>query len=298
MCLAALLLAGCSAETGVSKAPQKACHLERVAELPMVARTPFAIIPARLDGHAVSMLLDTGDERLTVTRLAQRSLGLPEDQHHSTRVHGVGGTTTSNDAIIQRFEIGDVELPQSGASVVDMAEMPSVEPPLAGIIGGQILSDYDVEFNFATRKVAFWQRSDCTDIAPAWQGAWSTARLARGTGNLMTLDVMIEGQAVRALLDTGARNTIIDYAAAGRLGITAATLSAARLSVNRGADGNDVFTRRQVLHDVAIGNARADYLVAFVGPVKVPFADMLLGVDFLRNRDVWVAYAAQELFIR
>ena len=264
----------------------------------MAPGTAYAIVPARIDGQPVSMLLDTGDERLAIREQVQTALRLPEDPHHTTIMHGIGGTSTAHDLIIQRFELGDTELPQSGAAVMNLPSVPVTDPPLAGVIGGQILSGYDVEFNFATRHVILWQRSDCDTVAPAWHGPYASVSLARSTGSLVTVPITINGQTLRALLDTGAQTTTISMDAASRLGLTAAGLAAARTSVSRGADGNDVFTHVTRLHSMTIGAAHRADMPVMVAPVHVPFADMMLGADFFQHHDLWIAYAGQRAFVQ
>lgn len=292
------LLSACSSQAPTAADAPSACRLERAADLPMVAGTPYALVPARIDDQPVSMLLDTGDERLTITHEAQRILRLPEDTKHRTEVHGIGGTSTSFDAVIQRFELGDTELPVTGASLVDLMMHPLVDPPMAGIVGEQVMSRYDMEFDFASRHVVLWQRTGCDTIAPAWTGAWSTVDLLRGNGDLLTLDVAIDGHTIRAMLDTGALTSVIDPQAAAVLGVTAATLGAARVAVSRGADSSDVLMRRYVLRDIALGSTHVANLAVGIGAVKVPFAHMLLGVDFLQHHDLWVSYAGQKAFVR
>ena len=291
------LVSACSAASPSASAPQ-ACRLDRVADLAMAAGTPFAVVPARVDGQLVSMLLDTGDERLAIRAQAQAALRLPEDRRHTTIMHGIGGTSTAHDLIIQRFELGDTELPQSGAAVMNLPTVPLVDPPLAGVIGGQILSGYDVEFDFAARRVRLWQRSGCDTAAPAWQGAYASVNLERSTGSLVTVPVTINGQTLRALLDTGALTTTVSIDAAGRLGLTAAALAGARTAVSRGADGNDVFTHVARLHSVAIGSAHRTDMPVLVAPVHVPFADIMLGADFFQHHKLWIAYAAQRAFVQ
>ena len=244
------------------------------------------------------MMLDTGSERLGVRRQAAVELRLPEDRRHSTRTRGLGGTSITYDVAVQSFEIGGTELPLAGAAVIEMPAMRAAQPAVAGVIGAQTLSDYDVEMDFVRRHVVFWQVSGCAQIVPAWQGAWSSARLARGAGNLVSLDVDLNGHAVRALLDSGARNTTIDFETANRLGIGAAALAAGKEVITRGADGSDVVAHVIRMRDVSVGSMHAADFPVLVSPVHLPFAGMLLGVDFLQHRDVWISYAGQELFIR
>ena len=295
--IACCMLSACSAGPQAASVPA-ACHLDRVADLPMAPGTPYAVVPARLDDQPVSMLIDTGDERLTIRQQAVGRLRLAVNHRARTTVHGLGGDATNFDVILQRFELGGTEIPQSGAAVAEIPLSAAVDPPLSGIIGAQTLSDYEVEFDFPARRVTLWQRSECDKIEPAWTGAWSSALLQRSTGSLMTLAVTIDGRSVRALLDTGARSTTIDIEAASQLGMTAAGLAGAKLSVSRGADGNDVFGHTVRLGDIAVGTSHTTGFPVLVSPVHPPFADMLLGVDFLQSRDLWIAYAGQRVFIK
>ncbi len=289
-------LAACS--QAAQEANTQACTKESVADLPMAPGIAWPVVVAALDGQAVSMMLDTGSERLGVRSQAAVELRLPQDRRHSTRMRGLGGTSVAYDVALQSFEIGGTELPQSGAAVIEMPAMPAARPAVAGVIGAQTLSDYDVELDFVRRHVVFWEVSGCAQVMPAWQGTWSSARLARGAGNLVSLDVDLNGQAVRALLDTGARNTTIDFETANRLGIGSAALAAGKEVVTRGADGSDVVAHVIRMQEVSVGSVRSANFPVLVSPVHLPFAGMLLGVDLLQHRDVWISYAGRELFIR
>ncbi len=264
----------------------------------MAPGTPYAVVPARIDGQAVSMLLDTSGGRLTIRPGAQRALRLATDPLHSTRIHGLGGASVSFDAILQRLELGDTEIPQARAATVEFPGAPNTDPPLAGTIGGQILSDYDVEFNFAARRVVFWQRNGCATVAPDWPAPYAATPLSRDARNQVSLNVVIDGHTVRALLTTGLNRTSIDFTAAVRLGLTAQALAGSRTSVLRGADGNDVVTRVAHVSDISIGGVHRSDAAILVAPLNLANADMLLGVDFLQHRDVWISYGGQMVFIR
>ncbi len=291
----ALLLAGCAP---AAEQAETRCQLERKAELPMAPGTAYAVVTAQLDGQPTSLLLDTGDERLTIRPSAARALRLPQDTRRRTTTHGVGGDAVNFDAVIQRLEFGDTEIPQSGAAIADFPILARVDPPLSGIMGAQLLSGYDVELDFARRHVDLWQRSDCDSFAPNWAAPYATVPLARSAANLMTLDVVVDGQPIRALLDTGAQHTTIGLAAASRLGFTGAALAAMTSAISRGADGRDVTGHVARLNSIAAGGFARQNMRVLVSPLHIPFADMLLGVDFFARHDIWISYAGGKLFLR
>ena len=293
-----LLLADCSDEAAPVAEKTAACALEKVATLPMAAGSAAIVVPARLNGQDVSMIIDTGDERTAITTRAKQALGLPDDPHTTSMIHGTGGIVRSVNALIEHFQLGDEELAERSVTVADVPITSAVQPRVAGLIGGQVLSEYDVEFDLPGRRVVLWERQRCAPHGPAWTGHWGTVRLQRGMNSLVTLDVMIDGKAVRALLDTGAMNSVLSVAEAGRLGVTAAELASARPVYSRGVDGNDVVMHFRRFGDVSVGGSDSRGFPILVGDVRVPFGEMLLGMDFLRTRRVWVDYADQTAFVQ
>ncbi len=254
------------------------------------------IVAARLDGHPVSMLLSTGDTLISVSHAAQRDLHLSDDPHTQAVLAGMGGNTNANRAIIQRFELGDVELPDVLAIVADLPGSSNVQPPLAGAIGARVLSQYDVEFDFNNRHVTLWQRRGCTSAAPNWTGAWSTLRLTRSPSNNLATDIAIDGHVLRAVLDTGSLVTTLNDEAARRVGLgTGSPLSA---QVIRGEAGNDVIAHTLAITSMIAGAIPLQKDKVLVAPVHIPFADMMLGADSLQHHDLWLSYDFQEAFIR
>ena len=297
--LAAFVLAGMTGcSQPASNASVQACTRERVADLPMAPGNVWPVVVAALDGQAVSMLLDTGSERLGVGGRAALQLRLPQDLRHRTRMHGIGGDSIAYDVDIQSFELGGAEIPQSGAAIIELAGAPATRPPVAGVIGAQILDDYDVELDFIRRHVVLWQVSGCANVMPSWQGTWSSARLTRGAGDLVSLDIQINGKPIRALLDSGAQTTTIDYGTAGQLGLTKVALAASREVVTRGSDGSDLMAHVIRVQDIAVGSTHSADFPLLVSRIHLRFANMLLGADFLQHRDVWISYAGQQIFLR
>ena len=294
------LLAGCAAEPSAMPGGAEAstqtpasCSIDKVADLVMAPRQRWVIVPAKLNGQTVSMVLDTGAEAAMVSPDAQLALGLAADPHNRTTVIGPTGSATSQNVLIEHFQLGDEELPQPSMAVGELPMRPAIEPMLAGLIGGQILSQNDVEFDMPGHRVTLWQRPSCAPPGPAGGGQWNRVRLQRGQGSLVTLEVSIGGQRLQALLDTGAAGSLLSTTAAARLGVAAT----AREVVTRGADGADAIMRARRYPDVAVGGSHSA-LTVLVGDMRVPFAEMILGMDFWRGRRLWIDYAHQLAYVQ
>ena len=290
------LLAGCAAEPADAPVAQTpaSCSIDKVVDLPMAPNQRWAIVPAKLNGQAVSMVLDTGAEAAMVSPDAQLALGLALDPHRRTTVIGYSGSATSQNVLIEHFQLGEEELPQPSMAVGEIPMRPAISPILAGLIGGQILSQYDVEFDFPARRVTLWQRPSCATRGPAGGGHWDHVRLQRGQNSLVTLEVSIGGQRLQALLDTGAVSSMLSATAAARLGVSGAVKEV----VTRGADGADSIMRARRYPDVAVAGSHSPNFAVLVGDVRVPFAEMILGMDFWRTRRLWIDYANQVAYVQ
>ena len=290
------LVAGCAEEPSAGPVAQTpaSCSIDKVADLTIAPRQRWVIVPAKLNGQTVSMVLDTGAEAAMVSPDAQLALGLAADPHRRTTVIGYNGSATSQNVLIEHFQLGDEELPQPSMAVGEIPMRPAIMPMLAGLIGGEILSQYDVEFDVPAHRVTLWQRPSCAPPGPAGGGHWDRVRLQRGQGSLVTIEAAIGGQRLQALLDTGAANSMLSETAAARLGVAGTT----KEIVTRGADGADAIMRTRRYPDVAVGGTQSLNFTVLVGAIRVPFAEMILGMDFWRSRRLWIDYANQLAYIQ
>ena len=100
------------------------------------------------------------------------------------------------------------------------------------------------------------------------------------------LSVRINGQTLVALLDTGSRATLLTEQAARRLGLHA-PISA---NTSRGVDGERLPLGHVRVREMAVGeDVRRDVPVS-IAPLQLGRGDMLLGLDYLRQRRVWISY--------
>jgi predicted aspartyl protease len=119
---------------------------------------------------------------------------------------------------------------------------------------------------------------------------------SRNAGNLLTMEVSVNGHILRALLDTGTRTTTINDDAARRLGLgSGSPLSA---PVIRGEDGSDIIAHTLAVTEMTVGSMPMQNGSVLVAPILIPFADMILGADRLQHHDIWVSYNSQQAFIR
>jgi hypothetical protein len=83
LCLLLLALAGCVQGSG--------CALVKVAEVPLELRSRVLTIPVTVNGHAITMVLDTGGQKSMLSEAAVTRLGIVRDARFITPLIGIAG---------------------------------------------------------------------------------------------------------------------------------------------------------------------------------------------------------------
>jgi predicted aspartyl protease len=275
-----LLLASCAA-TGP-------CRLEQVADLPATVDGNRLVVTGQVDDAAVNLLIDTGAERTVLTNDTVAGLQLPRSQRSTTRLTGIGGAVSNAD-VFAVLGLGRADFRQR----LSVANVPNV----GGIVGGDMLSRYDLELDVPNRRVRLWHAPGCHAADIPWTGAHATVPV-EVTGDRVRLGVTIDGQKLEALLDSGAALSLMQADAARRLGVTGAALAADPGARARGVDGAVIGLHSHRFASFSLGGEEIAHAQIGVAAFQLDTADMLLGMDYLRTHRVWVSYRTGELSIQ
>jgi predicted aspartyl protease len=273
------------------------CQPARVAELPLREARGFLVVPATLNGQATTLLIDTGAETTTLTPRAATALRLPADRAHDRLLAGITGNVRSTGVLLRQMALGGtVVATDRGASVGALPSLDRLDPPVAGLLGADILSGYDVELDLPAHRMALYAPNTCRGWRP-WPKA-ITARIQRSITGLVLLDVRVDGQAVRALFDTGARTSLLTRERALTLGVTTQMLQGDEARTGRGVGGGSAVFRQHRFATLAVGGSADRDVPINVADLRLPGVEMLLGADFLGRRQVWISYSTGRLFMR
>ena len=262
------------------------------AELPVWLRDGFAFVPASIGSASVTMLLDTGAQGMLLTPGIVEALRLPVDPRGGTRILGTGGVRNAPNAALRNWRVGDLPMMDGSVPVAALPGVPQTEPPLAGLLGGQFLGTYDLDLDVPHGRMALYGAPGCA--APPFPLPYSTLPLTVSPEGDVFITVQVNGESLLALLDTGSRASIITEQAAERLGLSGP--SSANLS--RGVDGSTLPIRHVRVRRLQVGaEVIADAPVS-VSPLQLGRGDMLLGLDYLGRRRVWISYRTGRVLIR
>jgi len=292
---------GILAALGLMAAAPPRCVLQQIADVPLRDDGGYLSIRVRIGDHAASLLVDTGSEGSLITPEAASAFGLTQDSTHQTRVTGTGGMTrmvpnviVPNLALAENLQLGPLSLP-----VAALPGSPRIVPAIAGLLGGDVLGQFDIVFDVRRQTLAFWRASTPNAACrppPAWHGRYTTLTSERD-GARLSVAFTLDGRTGRALLDSGARSRIVSIQFAARAGV-----ASEQLARDPGGTTSGIDFREALYHWHRFGNLRIGDEAPIRGPVLTvaPLhddADMLLGADWFAERPVWLSYATNRVFI-
>ena len=279
----ALLLVACAHE-----APGP-CRLQPMAELPVSTDRNRLDVTGRINGTDTPLVIDTGAERTVMSAATAVALLLPRSKISATRLAGIAGTVSNAD-VFADMALGNAEVRQRFA----LADIPGI----GGLVGADVLSGFDVEFDLPTHRVRLWHAANCGAMDLPWSGPRSTIPVHVAGGGQLRLPVTIDGKPVDAMLDSGAAFSLLQTDAARRLGVTQAALSADPAVMVRGVDGGVIGVRMHRFSALDVGGATIPAPLIGVGDSQLGTVEMILGLDYLRGRRVWVSYRTGQIFVQ
>ncbi len=278
------------------------CRLQRLESVPLRDDGGFLSIPATTAGQPIRLMIDTGSDAGLLTPQAASRFRLAPDPDRHVRIQGTGGTGRSAPiATLPALAIGGLLLGDVSMPIGSLPAAPNLAPPVAGFLGGDVLSRFDLDIDVPNATLAFY-RVDLPSLAcatpPAWNGAYATIPLTRH-GVRLSLGATLDGHPISALVDTGARSRLLSQAAGRRIGVPAAALAADPGGIDSGVDMHEQVYHWHVFKSLVIGGETALSPTLTVAPLSAeePF-DMLLGTDWLAGHEVWISYSTGQMFRR
>lgn len=302
VCLALPLLLGCvhnaPAASPAAESRPRTCRLTQQADLHLRTARSYLLAPVSLNGHDVLMLVDTGAEATVLFPAAVNSLHLPLDAGQSDVLVGVGGSVRTSRVKVKRLTVGSIVRDNNSLPVRDLGvAFAGLDRPVAGLLGADLLAGYEVHIDAPGRRMALYSTGrGCAGYVP-WPGARSV-RLTRTSTGLVFVGAVVDGRPVQALLDTGARTTVLTREAAARLGVDGTVLGRAPTRTGVGVGARSVVFRQHRFAELGVPGHVARDVPVNIADLGLPGVDMLLGVDFLSPRQSWISYGSGRLFLR
>lgn len=288
------LLAACAPGGGLPGG----CGIRPQAEIPLRVVNNIPLVEVRLNGTPVTMVLDSGAERTVLTEEAARRAGLEFDPRSIQRGAGAGGVVTSFAARVRRMELAGLPIPDHPVLATPHPLGAAGPERIDGLLPALVLSAYDVDLDLPGRKLTLYGGTVCGDtMIPAWAQPAVSLPADFSSPPRVMLRVNAGGTQLRALLDTGAQGITLTTGAAAAAGVGAADLQAGQPVMVRGVGPQPVPARLVRLPELQIGPETGRNTRVIVTDSGMAGIDMILGMDYLAPRRLWLSYARQQAFI-
>jgi hypothetical protein len=281
-----------------------ACRVTPQTTVPVDPDRGHLLVSVQVNGMPATFILDTGAERTLMGEDVVRQLGIARDSWVASTVLGIGGYEERPNALPRSLQLGGVTLRRHTMledSSVTVGPLPVTEiagRPIAGLLGRDFLSPFDLDINLPAHELTLYDVSGCTTGFLPWHSTYASVPATTPVGAALVIPISIDGRALHALIDTGASSSLIAAPGMARLGLTPALLAHDPGGNGSGIGPAPVFMRRHHFETLSVGPDTTANPLLWVSAVHVvPIVDMLLGADWLRTRHVWLSFATRQIFV-
>jgi predicted aspartyl protease len=259
-------------------------------------RAPMVTLSA--NGKAVTLILDTGAERTVLTPDVAERIGAQrpsiEFQRH---LRGIAGDLPTHEVELRSFAAGEVAIPWRRVLVAPV-KMASVFPtPLDGLLGADALSDFDIDIDLPRHQMTLYRKQTCETATPNWAGPYISISTGLSRGERLFFPVQLDGRRLTAVIDTGSQFTVLATASARALGLTEGQLSRDRSVSTQGVAGEPLSSRVHRFARLEVGALIIRNPEVVVTDLTLNEADIVLGVDFVSSRRLWLSYGSRRIFL-
>jgi predicted aspartyl protease len=281
------------------------CHVANVAAIPIAIDNNQLLARGAIDAHPVRVLIDTGSSMSMIWRSAAERLGLRLIGAPRRRLFGLGGESRVDATFVEELRVATLTV--KGWRFPVAGDLPS---SVDFILGEDFLSRDSVEFDVRHGVVRTMQTTGCTPAElPYWTKTYSMADLIASPRDAQAIrvNVVLNGHAVRALIDSGSSVSLIAKSVADSVGVHYVSTGAEVVGIGKRslqiwiADvqsfklGDESINNTQ-LRVAQLGKYQTMVRIGSRIPVAaVPEPGMLLGMDFLRSHRILVDNATRKM---
>jgi predicted aspartyl protease len=293
------LLTACSVLPMAACAAQapSGCSAAQVGSVPMRIERGALIVPVALNRLPVLMVLDTGAERTILEPDVAHELGFHENPAKLSRLYGVGGIMPARpDVTVPELVFGDLRFADLDVAVGD-APLHGPGTPVAGLVGADVFGPLDMDFDFARGQLALYQGSACGGEPLTWNQQTQRIPTYRH-GHLTVVDVSLDGAKLTAVIDTGATRSVVLASAAERIGLPTDYMLNVPGSAGEGIGDLPMGMHVHRFGELRIGSTVFVDPILAVGERSMGDLDMLIGLDLLRLRRMWLSADGHGIYFR
>lgn len=273
------------------------CRIETLAELPVTMSDLRPHVPAKVNGTEVEFLADSGAFYSVISPSSAKRLGLALKAMPGARIVGVNGSAAISLATVKTFTWVDQTIP----NVEFIVGGTNVDTGLVGVLGQNIWSLWDVEYDLANGVIRLMRPFDCKGRMLAyWAGDKPYSAMdinIANEGGQHTIGIAyVNGAKIRATFDTGAGWSVLTLPAARRAGVNFKDPAVVDGGFSGGFGSEIVRNWIVPVGGFKVGDEQILHTRLRVGDFPTMSTDMLIGADFFLSHRIYVANSQHRMY--
>jgi len=278
-------------------------------------------VAATIADKPVTLLVDTGSPLSMLTRQMTRDLNLPVGPARTTggrariEVRNIAGQRSGEQTRLPSITLG--RLRQEGVYFfIDPTDRPKGPGSFDGIVGADMLTNVDADFDFGGQKLNLVSQDHCDGKVVYWTApALAVIPFRLDKGGHIAFPLQLDGKRVNAILDTGAYSTMLNLNTARRtFDVDTDSPDVEKIGELQGGFAATVYRRQFktiTFNGVIVSNPAIDLLPDMVSLPAKPntsagslihdtdsdLPDVILGMNVLSKLHLYIAYKEAKLYV-
>jgi predicted aspartyl protease len=278
-------------------------------------------ISAEINGTPKSMLIDTGGGLTEISQAAVDELKLHTHRGNYELI-GVSGQTTDTVAAAP-FKLGNLTADSMTFWVMpDREPFASDVPDAAGILAPNVLSQYDVDFDFGGKKFNLLSQDHCDGQVVYWSAdSVAVVPIQIISDHHIVVPIAVDGHQLRATLDTGATETTMNLGTAElEFGVNPGAQDTPSTGHLYGNDKALTYSHRfnsLEFGGITMNNPQIDLIPDMVSQrtanetrtpagddsripdrrIETALPELIIGMNLIRHLHLYIAYKEKKLYI-
>jgi len=293
------------------EAHAQGCKLTQVASLPMtVDAEQRLVVPGRLnDRLSTTFAVDTGAFVSLLRRSVADRLGLAFKEIPE-RVFGVGGRPLTSRVLVT-LQLDKLVSPN--APLLLMPDTLLEGSKIAGLVGADYLSNYDLDLDFGGGKLNLFSQGHCQGQVVYWSSDYLQQPIELDHNHHVFLPITLDGRQLKAVLDTGASDTFLPLPdARWQFGLDPNSPGMEPAGASTTADGSQLPTYRYRFKTMEIAGITfhnptlsliprierfATKTGSHTGAAEGELPQVTLGIHELAKLHLYIAYGEHMLYV-
>jgi predicted aspartyl protease len=298
-------------------AADNGCELKRIASLPLIGNPGgIPVVDVTLAGQKRRLVVHTAAFWSHLNKGTVRELGLPTIFANNVKSVSADGSLSNEYVHVPETLVGNMRAANM-EFMVDGSSDPNEtigEGGLAGMLGTEILKQFDIDFDFAGHRMNVFSQDHCAGKAVYWQDpkVVVVAFKLDPNGNNVTFPVRVNGTRMNAILNTGFSFTTLTEVAAKRAldfdkdapGVRqVGDINGKAAVYQTTAKGIEIEGLKlaesevNVIPDLMAKVTQRTELGSLIPRSDVTLPSVMLGMSTLGNMHVYIAYKERKLYI-